>query len=58
MTRTRIWVCACLLLIACAQSTFAQQPTPGVSPVVPTLVNFSAVLTDEGGKPLIGLVGA
>jgi hypothetical protein len=58
MSRIRIGVGAYLLLVACVLSAFAQQSGPSLSIAqVPTLVNFSGVLTDVNGKPLSGIVG-
>src|SRR5215471_9454106 len=50
-----------LLLLACLGSASAQQLQPVSSAaseaVVPTLVNFSGILTGFDGKPLVGIVG-
>ncbi len=56
MLRHRTWVCA-ILLVCTSMPAFAQQSTSAASAVVPTLVNFSGVLTDVNGKPLTGMVG-
>jgi trimeric autotransporter adhesin len=54
MHRTRVWMSATVLLLACALSAVAQQST---DVTVPTLVNFSGTLTDVNGKPLTEIMG-
>ena len=56
MFRHRVWLCA-VLLVCTTISAFPQQPASAASAVVPTLVNFSGILTDVSGKPLTGMVG-
>src|SRR5713101_912066 len=62
MLRTSVRLCVGLLLIGCAVPMAAQQPavastSASSTAVVPPLVSFSGVLTDENGKPLTGVVG-
>jgi len=56
MTRSRFSACAAILL-SCALTVCAQEPTPTANSVVPTLVRFSGTLTDPSGKPMTGVVG-
>jgi hypothetical protein len=58
MFRIRPFVCGGFLLLACILQTSAQQSaSSAANAVVPTLVNFSGILTDVNGKPLTGVVG-
>jgi hypothetical protein len=53
-----VCVCVCVLLISCVVPTVAQQAAPGSSnAAVPSMVNFSGVLTDANGKALTGALG-
>jgi len=45
----------CVALLLCALPLAAQQTPANLT--VPTMINFSGVLTDAAGKPLNGLVG-
>jgi hypothetical protein len=58
MVSIRVWVCVAVLLLYTAVSTLAQQSTTATAnAIVPTLANFSGILTDSHGKPLTGIVG-
>jgi len=60
MSRRNAFLSGCVLVICCALSMSAQQPTASANRsnvVVPPLVNFSGVLTDLNGKPLTNITG-
>jgi hypothetical protein len=58
MFRISVCVCAFLLLACFVLPMAAQQPVAASANVaVPTMVNFSGVLTDVSGRPLTGTVG-
>jgi hypothetical protein len=56
MTRSRVRLFACLLLICCAFPMMAQQSV-GADSLVPATVKFAGTLNGVDGKPLIGTVG-
>src|SRR5690242_532158 len=49
--------CLLCLLFGVVSMTAQQSPTVPANTPVPSLVNFSGVLTDTNGKPLTGVVG-
>ena len=58
MIRIRIGVVAGLLLLACVRPMLAQQANASsATAVVPTLVQFTGVLSNSGGKPATGITG-
>ena len=56
MLRRHFALSAGFLIICCAVSALAQTQT-GANAIVPQLVKFSGILTDDSGQPLIGTVG-
>jgi hypothetical protein len=59
MLRLSVGLSVCLLFLTCALPMTAQQPAAASANVmVPPMVNFTGVLTDDNGKPLIGRVGS
>jgi hypothetical protein len=58
MSRTTLWLGACLLLCCWVLPIGAQQASSASSNVVvPPLVNFSGAVSDTNNKPLNGVVG-
>jgi len=58
MSRTKLSVSTCVLLICIAVSVSAQQAAPAAAnAVVPPVVKFSGVLNDVNNKPMTGPVG-
>jgi len=57
MLRRHIAVPATFLIVLCGGGAIAQTQTSSGSSVVPSLVNFSGVLTDLNGKVRSGAVG-
>lgn len=53
----RTYASACLLALCVAFPMTAQQTAPPPSAVVPSVVNFAGVLTDDHGKAMTGTVG-
>jgi hypothetical protein len=58
MVHIRIGVFICWLLVASVFEVWAQQSaSAAATAAVPTLVNFSGILSDENGKALTGVIG-
>jgi hypothetical protein len=55
MTGIRVWVCLALLL-GCVRPVSARQ-SDSSSVAVPPYINFSGVLADVNGKPMMGVAG-
>jgi len=57
VTRVHVVMYSVLLLICCASSQAQQTMPTNTNAVVPPLINFSGVLADGNGKPLISVTG-
>jgi len=57
MSRTRVCLGICLLLVGCVLPVLAQQPAAAGKTIVPPMVKFSGTLTDANGKSLTEMVG-
>jgi hypothetical protein len=51
MSRLSVYLCAGMLLIACALPVSAQQAAATATNVVPPIVKFNGTLTDAKGAP-------
>jgi hypothetical protein len=57
MSRTRVCLGICLLLVGCVLPVLAQQPAAAGKTIVPPMVKFSGTLTDANCKSLTEMVG-